>query len=265
MFKEYVSKLRLLSRDMRLLLATSTLIGFTVFGGIYTVLLNLYLLRLGYEARFIGLINGVGLLSSGLFSVPVGVVSERVGMRRMLILSMILGTIGFVALPCAEFAPAGLRSAWLLATYFVGNLGIRAWAVNACPFLTAATSEQERSHAFSSSFGLASVGAFIGSLVASFVPGAFAALLESSLAEPAPYRYTLLFAGALLSAMVFSVSQASPYESMTPPPLTSVALEYTALALIVALLWSTNNPLPSPEEKLLWTTFPRNTLSLPRR
>jgi MFS family permease len=188
----------MLSRNARLLLTTSTLLGFTVFGGIYTVLLNLYLLRLGYGARFIGLINGVGLLSSGLFSVPVGIISERAGIRRMLIVSMILAGIGFVALPCAELAPAALRSVWLLATYFVGNLGITVWAVNACPFLTAATSEQGRSHAFSSSFGLAAVGAFTGSLVASFLPGAFAALLRNSLEEPAPYRYTLLFAGALL-------------------------------------------------------------------
>ena len=114
--------------------------------------------------------------------------------------SMILGTIGFGGLPCAEVAPADRRSALWLATYFLGNLGLTGWAVNVCPFLTAATSEQERSHAFSSSFGLASVGAFIGGLVASFVPGVFAALLESSLAEPVPYRYTLLFAGVLLSA-----------------------------------------------------------------
>jgi len=198
--KDYLRKLRMLSRDARLLLASSTLWGFAVYGGIYAVLLNLYLLRLGYGARFIGLINGVGLLSSGLFSVPVGVVSERVGMRRMLILGMILGTAGFVALPCTEFARAGLRSAVLLATYFVGNLGITIWAVNAGPFLTAATSEQERSHAFSSSFSLASMGAFIGSLVASLMPEVFAVLLESSLAEPAPYRYTLMVAGALLSA-----------------------------------------------------------------
>jgi len=199
MVEDYLNRLRMLSRDVRLFLISAALLGFTVSGGIYTVLLNLYLLRLGYGMRFIGLINGAGLLS-GLFSLPIGVTSERVGMRRMLIASMGLAAIGFVALPFAEFAPAGLRSALLLATCFVGNLGIRVWVVNGGPFLTAATSEQERSHAFSSGFGLAAVGAFVGSLVASFVPEALAALLGSSLVDPAPYRYTLLLAGALLFA-----------------------------------------------------------------
>jgi len=199
MVEDYLNRLRMLSRDVRLFLISAALLGFTVSGGIYTVLLNLYLLRLGYGTRFIGLINGAGLLS-GLFSLPIGVISERVGMRHMLIASMGLVAIGFVALPCAELAPAGLRSALLLATHFVGNLGIRVWVVNGGPFLTTATSEQERSHAFSSGFGLAAVGAFVGSFVASFVPGALAALLGSSLVDPAPYRYTLLLAGALLFA-----------------------------------------------------------------
>jgi hypothetical protein len=67
------------------LLVTSVLVGFAVFGGIYAVLLNLYPLRLGYGARFIGLINGAGPVSAGVFSLPVGVISERAGMRRMLI------------------------------------------------------------------------------------------------------------------------------------------------------------------------------------
>jgi MFS family permease len=196
----YFSRLRLLSRDVRLFLVTPVLVGFVAWGGIYSVLLNLYLLRLGYGPRFIGLINGAGLLASAAFSLPIGIISGRAGIRRMLIASMFLSAIGFVTLPLAEAAPAGLRSWLLLATYFTGNLGLMVWSVNANPFLIAATSGQERSHAFSLSFVLSALGAFAGSLVAGYLPEAFAALLGSSLEETAPYRYTLLSAGALLSA-----------------------------------------------------------------
>ena len=38
--------LALFNRDVRLVLFSQALIGFTIFGGVYTVLLNLYLLRL---------------------------------------------------------------------------------------------------------------------------------------------------------------------------------------------------------------------------
>jgi MFS family permease len=241
MLKDYWSKLRMLSRDAWLLLATSALLGFTVFGGIYTVLLNLYLLRLGYGARFIGLVNGIGLLTTGVFSLPIGVLSERVGKRRMLIASMGLAAIGFVALPCAEWAPAALRSLWLLATCFVGKLGITVFAVNGSPFLIAATSERERSHAFSLSFMLVAVGGFLGSLVASFVPGVFAALFRTSLQDPAPYGYTLMAAGALFFAGIplFAATRPSAQSSHQrvdqPRGKAPVAL-IAVLSLVVLLL-----------------------------
>jgi MFS family permease len=105
MIKDYISRLRMFSRDVRLLLVTSALLGFAVWGGIYAVLLNLYLLRLGYGPRFIGLVNSTGMLTVGVFALPVGVISARVGVRRMLIASAVLSGIGFVALPFAELAP----------------------------------------------------------------------------------------------------------------------------------------------------------------
>jgi Na+/melibiose symporter-like transporter len=95
-----------------------------------------------------------------------------------------------------------LSDSLLLVTYFLGYFGFTVWAVNTGPFLTAATSERERSHAFSSRQVLSALGAFVGSLVAGFLPGLFAALLGSSPEDPAPYRYALLSAGALLFAGV---------------------------------------------------------------
>ena len=59
----YVTEARLFSRDVRLFLVTSVLFGFTAYGGTYTVLLNLYLLRLGYGTEFVGLISATGQLA----------------------------------------------------------------------------------------------------------------------------------------------------------------------------------------------------------
>ena len=58
----YLHVLRDFNRDVRLYLITTMLIGLTVDGGVYTVLFNLYLLRLGYGPEFIGLVNGSGML-----------------------------------------------------------------------------------------------------------------------------------------------------------------------------------------------------------
>jgi MFS family permease len=120
----YLQALRLFSRDVRLYMITFALFAFTIFGGIYTVLLNLYLLRLGYGPEFIGLVNAVGLLALAIFCLPAGAFSKRWGTRRTMIAGLCMAIVGDGALPLAEFLPETLRSGWLLATYLLAGLGI---------------------------------------------------------------------------------------------------------------------------------------------
>ena len=49
-------------RDVRLYLVTAFVVGFTVFGGMYTVLNNLYVLRLAMTTAFIGLMRRATLI-----------------------------------------------------------------------------------------------------------------------------------------------------------------------------------------------------------
>jgi len=50
------------NRQARIYFLAVIAMGFAI-DGVYTVLLNLYLLRLGYGTEFIGLVNAVGLLA----------------------------------------------------------------------------------------------------------------------------------------------------------------------------------------------------------
>ena len=68
----YLQKLRLLGRDVYLYLLAAFLVGLTVYGGIFTVLLNLYLLRLGYGTEFVGLLNATGRFAFAAFCLPAG-------------------------------------------------------------------------------------------------------------------------------------------------------------------------------------------------
>lgn len=67
----YLATVRAFSRDARLLLATQALASISYIG-IYLVLFNLYLVRLGYDTGFIGWINGVSFLCFAFFSLPAG-------------------------------------------------------------------------------------------------------------------------------------------------------------------------------------------------
>jgi MFS family permease len=202
---DYVRALRGFNRDVRLYLFTTALLGFTVFGGIYPVLFNLYLLRLGYGPDFVGLVNSVFGLAFAGFSLPAGLVSRRWGGRRTMVAGMAIATAMFMLLPAAEFVPTGLRSGWLLVCSFVRAIGFALYWVNARPFLMDATTVNERAHVYSVQGAVFPLTGFAGSLIAGLMPGFFARLLRVSTDHPAPYRYPLWLVAVLLVPAVLAL------------------------------------------------------------
>jgi len=197
MIVRYFQKLRLLSRDVWLCLVSWTVLGFAYFG-IYLVLFNLYLLRLGYGFEFIGLINGVGMIAFAIFSLPAGSLGKRWGSRRMMIAGMGLMTVGFGTLPLAEFVPAAWQEGWFLVNWSLVSFSAPLFTVNSGPFLMGATNKEERNYAFSLQGGLFSLAGFAGSLAAGFLPEFFSVILAIPSDHPAPFRYSLFLAGASL-------------------------------------------------------------------
>jgi predicted MFS family arabinose efflux permease len=205
----YLKTLRQFSRDIRLFLVASALVGFTYFG-VYALLLNLYLLRLGYDTAFIGLVNAVGPLAMAIGALPAGALSQRWGSRRALMLGFSLLTLGFGLLPLVEFMPTAGRAGWLMATYIVVWLGGTFFLVNGGPFLMGATTPQERNHAFAMQSTVLPLAGFAGNLVGGLLPGWFAGLLSVTLDQPMSYRYALWIAAALLLPAVLVVGATRP-------------------------------------------------------
>jgi MFS family permease len=189
--------LRLFSRDLRFFLVSAVLVSLA-WDGMRAVLLNLYLLRLGYGPEFVGLVNGMGALAFALLCLPAGTMGTRWGSRKVLIAGAGLLTLGFLLLPLAEFMMGSWRTAWFLAATVLTYLGFALYLVNGLPFMMGATTGEERNHAFSFHMALAPLAGFVGSLVAGVLPGVFAALMGVSLEEAAPYRFPLWLAALLL-------------------------------------------------------------------
>jgi hypothetical protein len=74
----YLNTLPLLNRCGHMLLLSHFFIGMGYLG-IYVVLFNLYLARLGYGAEFIGLVNGLAVLTYALLCVPAGLLGKQWG------------------------------------------------------------------------------------------------------------------------------------------------------------------------------------------
>ncbi len=205
------------NRTLILYLAGIGFVGFTVDGGIYAVIFNLFLLRLGYGPDFIGLINALGLLVFTLVSLPAGLLGARKGTRRMMRLGIMVMMVAAGLGPVAEFLPAAFRAAWLIAVFIGLNLGLATFFVNAPPYLMASTPAEGRERIFSRQVALWSMSAFAGSLAGGLIPGFIAPFLGVGLDQPAPFRYPLFLASVALLPGLLAVSALRDVSGLPSP------------------------------------------------
>ncbi len=239
---QYLRTIRHFNRDIRLYLFASGLVGFCLFSGIYSLLFNLYLLRLGYGPAFVGQVNAVGGLAFALSSLPSSFLGSRWGNRRTMILGLSLAIVGHALLSQAEFVSDIHRQSFILSTNALGLLGISLYIVNGYPYLMAVSSAAQRHHVFSLQAALFPLAGFAGSLVGGFLPGGFAGLLQLSLDHPTPYRHTLLVASLLLTPGVFALvatgQETREHHEDTPTDATPLPLKLILLLSFIAFLYT---------------------------
>jgi MFS family permease len=208
----YWQTVRHFSRDVRLFLFAVALMGFTFDGGIFAVIFNLYLLRLGYGPEFVGLVNSAGTLAFALSALPTGALGERLGSRNLLLWGIGVMCAGSLMVVCGEAIPTSWQAPWLVASYAILHIGLAAFFVNSVPYLLALTTSDEQTAAFAVQSALISLAAFAGSLTGGLLPGYFAITFQTTLDEPLPYRYPLLFAGLLLLTGIGAIRLTRPDE-----------------------------------------------------
>ncbi len=246
--RDYWDNIRLFSRNIRFFLLATAVHGF-VFFGIYSLLLNLYLLRLGYGAQFIGVVNGLGPLMLALFSLPAGAISHRWGGRRVMLGGYLVTAVCLGALPLSSGLPEAMRQPWIAAIYALTWTAGAFIIVNFSPYLMLWTGDQERNYAFAIQSALFPVAGFVGSFFGGLLPVIFANLADVTLDSPIPYRNALLVAAAidLLAAVAIwrtdevggtAVSTQTNQESNTPPPYRLIFLFTLVFLLTVFGEWT---------------------------
>jgi MFS family permease len=187
------------------------------------VLLNLYLLRLGYGPELVGLVNAAGLLAFGVGPLPAIALGSRWGSRRTMIAGLSTIMVGNLLLPLAEFIPPGARAGWLMATNIVANFGLALYVVNINPFLMHATGLAERNHVFAVQAALWPLAGAAGSVVGGLLPALFADMLAVSIDHPLPYRYPLIISALLMSSGVWAMARTTEPVSTDSQPSTAPA------------------------------------------
>ena len=110
---EYLHRVRAFSPDMRRLLLAAAIV-FVVWLGLLAVLYNLYLLRLGFDTRTVGLLAGLGALVWGLATLPAAVIGSRFGLRNTIILGIAVFGSGIALTLCVASLPQTQWQTWLL-------------------------------------------------------------------------------------------------------------------------------------------------------
>jgi MFS family permease len=174
-------------------------LGFAI-DGIYTVLLNLYMLRLGYGTELIGLVNAVGLVAFAVMSLPAGIIGSRFSTTLTLKLGTLLICVGASLLSLVEFVPVAIQHVWLLSVYGVTLSGFSVFFVNGAPFIINAVSDDDKNNAFAMQTALLAFAGGLGSIVAGIVPELLARIQGLTLDDPAPYRITFMITAVVLIA-----------------------------------------------------------------
>ena len=165
-FSGYISKIRLFSRNARLYMIH--VVGMDVIYGTWAVLFNLYLLAVGFDIAFIGLRILLASMTSALFSIPAGVISDRIGRK----LSFVLGD-GMGAL-MSLIAISTANPTLILVTAVIGGAFGALHGVAEPAFMAENSEDYERVHLFSVSSGTRTAAAIIGSALAGLIPMLYA-------------------------------------------------------------------------------------------
>ena len=194
--REYIDIVREFSRNARLVLLALSLIGISY--GSFTTLFNLYIIELGFDEAFLGILIGISAAGAAIASVPCGLLVDRIGARRGLLLGTVVTAVGILI-------EVTITIGWVLVIgAIIAAVGVALIFVAQVPFLAANSTERDRMHLYSVAaaiFVLAGIG---GSLFAGFVPGWFRALAPD-LSVAASYRATLLATGAMSALSLFAL------------------------------------------------------------
>ena len=188
-----------------------------VVDGVYTVLLNLYMLRLGYGTEFIGLVNAVGLLTFACVSLPAGILGSRLSTTLLMKVGAAISVVGGLLLPQAELLPPGAREIWLVVLYALMLSGFSLFFVNGAPYLLNVVDTALKHRAFALKTAGWSLAGFAGSLLGGILPGIIAAPLATTLADPAPYRLTLTMAGVVMALTALCLLRVRPLPRAAAP------------------------------------------------
>lgn len=177
-------RFRSLERPAHLYLLAAILYGMVMRG--WFLFFNFYILESGFSREFLGLANAapyMAVLFTGLF---IGVLSDRLGSKRAMILGVILASVFRGCQILLPYQPVILGAGFLAGAFHT------LFFISQAPFIMRAATLENRTLLFSLSFCFNAISAAIGSLLAGYLPSLFRYSFGEFPEGAFIYRVTLL-------------------------------------------------------------------------
>lgn len=180
---DYTAKVRRFSPNARMYLLFVFLT--TLNAGIYGVIFNLYILSLGFEKDFLGMILSLSTGSIGLFAIPAAFVCDRLGRKNTLLLSSVMAALSLFFLYNTSYKE--LLVIFSIASGMASALAL----VTGATFLLENSSQEERMYLFSMSSLIYTFSTLSGNMIGGFMPSLLGDLLSVEAGSEIAYRLTL--------------------------------------------------------------------------
>lgn len=194
LFRDYGRAIGSATPNARAYLVFTILLSLYV--GIYNVIFNLYIMKLGYNEQFLGLIISASMISTGLFAFPAAQCCDRMGGKMCLITSGLLTAVTLYLL----FTVTSMEL--LIALSILNGIFAAIPTVIGPPFLVENTSPKDRLHLFSINFGLFVAASIVGTALGGYLPRFCNSLFGLQEISVDAYRYTLMISLAIAALTV---------------------------------------------------------------
>lgn len=203
-FFDRLIPIRSFNKPVRLFLI-ATIVDGVVYSA-WSLFFNFYILGLGYDKQYLGILNSLPSLATLLLSIPMGWISDRIGRRK----SMLIGVFTYIIFCGMEVT---VRDPVLIAiAAFLAGAGQALYYVSQAPFMMKSSDASNRSMVFSLNFGLITASGAVGSIAAGYLPNLFSAWLHIEPTSAMAYQLILV-----MSVILGSISLIPLWLIKEPP------------------------------------------------
>ncbi len=158
-----LEELRTFSPNARLFLLSNGIFSFS--SGVFYLVYNIYVVEgLKYSEYFLGILLSASSFAAAFFSLPSGILGDRVGRKKCLVIGEVVAFLSLGLLTVAHMQNV------LIFANAVAGLSITLTYVSFAPFMMENTSEKERVHLFSVNGAVGTLGLTGGTLIGGRLP-----------------------------------------------------------------------------------------------